>query len=212
MPVDKSGISPCIHEEGDTMVLLHAAHAARMGCSKILIRIVDTDVVVLAVAYAAKMGIEELWVAFGVGKNYRNIAAHRIATHLGPDMCAALPFFNAVSGCDTVSAFAGRGKQTAFQTWKAYPEVTSAFSALSAAPVEVTQEQCQLIERFIVLMYSRTSSLKHVNEARQALFSQGTRSIENIPPTKAALYEHKKGCISSWPYLGPSPCTYTTCP
>ena len=71
------------------MVLLHAAHAVRMGCNTILIRAVDTDVVVLAVAYAGKMGIGELWVAFGVGKNFRYIAAHRIATHLGPDVCAA---------------------------------------------------------------------------------------------------------------------------
>ena len=92
MPVNKTGISPCNHEEGDTIVLLHAAHAVKMGCSKISIRTVDTDVVDLAVAYAAKMGIEELWLVFGVGKNLRYIAAHRIAIHLGPDMCAALPF------------------------------------------------------------------------------------------------------------------------
>ena len=75
------------------MVLLHAAHAVRMSSNKILIRTVDTDVVVLAVAYAAKMGIEELWIAFRGRKHFRYIAAHRIATHFGPDMCAALPFF-----------------------------------------------------------------------------------------------------------------------
>ena len=68
MPIDKSGISPCNHEEGDTIVFLHADHAVKMGCSKILIRAVDTDVVDLAVAYAAKMGMEELWLVFGVGK------------------------------------------------------------------------------------------------------------------------------------------------
>ena len=68
MPVDKSGISPCNHEEGDTIVVLNAAHSVKMGCSKILIRAVDTDVVDLAVAYAATMGIEELWLVFGVGK------------------------------------------------------------------------------------------------------------------------------------------------
>ena len=60
------------------MVSLHAAHAARVGCNTIWIRTVDTDVVVLAVAYAAK------------------ICVHRYP-------------FHAVSGCDMVSAFAGRG-------------------------------------------------------------------------------------------------------
>lgn len=48
------------------------------------------------------------------------------------------------------------------------------------------------IERFIVLLYSRTSDQDKVNEARKQLFSQGGRAIENIPPTQAALLEHLK--------------------
>lgn len=44
----------------------------------------------------------------------------------------------------------------------------------------------------MVVLYSRTCSLKRVNEARQSLFAQGTRRIENIPPTQAALVEHIK--------------------
>ena len=39
-------------------------------------------------------------------------------------------------------------------------------------------------------MYSLTSSLKHVNEALQALFSEGTKYVENIPPSECALHEH----------------------
>ena len=42
-------ISPCTHEEADTGMLLHAHHAALHGYDKVLVRIVDTDVVVLAV-------------------------------------------------------------------------------------------------------------------------------------------------------------------
>ena len=33
-----------------------------------------------------------------------------------------LPFWFAVSSCDTVSAFAGKGKETAWQTWSCFPE------------------------------------------------------------------------------------------
>ena len=36
-----------------------------------MIRTVDTDVVVIAVAKFLQIGLEELWVAFGTGKNYR---------------------------------------------------------------------------------------------------------------------------------------------
>ena len=47
---DKEGLSPCNHKEADTRMLLHAAHASRQGHSKFMIRTVDTDVVILAIA------------------------------------------------------------------------------------------------------------------------------------------------------------------
>ena len=47
-----------------------------------------------------------------------------------------------------------------------------------------------MLERFVVIMYSRTAPHQDVNTARQSMFSQGTRSIESIPPTQAALAQH----------------------
>ena len=49
-PVDTTCLSPCTHEEADTRMILHAANAIQQGHNKILLRTVDTDVVVLAVA------------------------------------------------------------------------------------------------------------------------------------------------------------------
>ena len=46
------------------------------------------------------------------------------------------------------------------------------------------------IEHFIVLLYSRSSDAYRVNKARRELFVRGTRSLENIPPTQAALIQH----------------------
>ena len=53
-------------------MMLHVAHAARHGHQRILVRTVDTDVVVLAVMVAAqKLSSQyEIWLAFGVGKNF----------------------------------------------------------------------------------------------------------------------------------------------
>jgi len=47
--VNLQGILPYTHEEADTRMLLHAAHAVDCGYNKIMLRTVDTDVVVLAV-------------------------------------------------------------------------------------------------------------------------------------------------------------------
>ena len=120
---DVSSLAPCTHEEADTRIFLHVKDAVQHNHSKITIRTVDTDVV-LAISAAQSLDVSELWVAFGVGKNFRFIAAHHIARALGPEKCIALPMFHAFTGCDTVSFFGGRGKKTAWDTWKAYHDAT----------------------------------------------------------------------------------------
>ena len=65
-------LAPCSHEEPDSRMMLHVAHAAQHGHHKILVRTVDTDVVVLAVMVAETLPAEdEVWLAFGTGKHFR---------------------------------------------------------------------------------------------------------------------------------------------
>ena len=81
--LDTAALAPCNHEEADSRMMLHAAHAAHNGHKKILIRTVDTDFVVLAVALARTLeeGAEVL-VFFGTGKAYRFLVAHEMARAL----------------------------------------------------------------------------------------------------------------------------------
>ena len=52
---DLESLSPCNHEEADTRMILHVNHATHHGHHKIMIRTVDTDVVVLAVYQLSKI-------------------------------------------------------------------------------------------------------------------------------------------------------------
>ena len=116
-----------------------------------------------------------------------------MARALGPEKCIALPVFHAFTGCDTVSSFAGRGKKTAWDTWKAYEDVTGAFCALAACPSPETIELwLKPLERFVVLLYDRTGIQGSVNEARKELFTRKGRAIDAISPTQAALMQHIK--------------------
>lgn len=131
---------------------MHVANAVeKLGSTKVLIRTVDTDVVVIAIAVFQKLTISELWIAFGVGKNLRFLSS------LGPEKSKALPIFHAITGCDTVSSFSGKGKKTAWTTWSSYQEVTSAFVLLSDRPETVSDECLEILEQFIVLLYDHTS-------------------------------------------------------
>ena len=151
-PRDVAGLVRDTHEEADTRMLLHVEDAVKQGYTKESVRTVDTDVVVLAVMAAQRLDIDELWVAFVIGRSFRFIAVHEIAETLGPDKCQALPFFHAFTGCDTVSCFGGRGKKTAWETWKSDDGVTAGYCALSATPNPTTIDECiGSLERFVVL-------------------------------------------------------------
>lgn len=104
-------IKPCNHEEADTRMLLHVAHATKHGHQRVSIRTVDTDIVVLAITQFQHLHISKLWIEFGIGKQYRFIPAHLVALSMGPEKASALPFFHAFTGCDTTSAFCGIGKK-----------------------------------------------------------------------------------------------------
>ena len=100
-----SHISPCTHEEADTRLILHASDCARQGVDKIMLRTVDTDVVVLALSTFSRLAISVMWIAFGVGKQFRYIAIHDIVSALGDEKSQVLHVFHALTGCDQTSAF-----------------------------------------------------------------------------------------------------------
>ena len=75
----------------------------------------------------------------------------------------------------------------------AWPEITDTFDQLSCqVPRSPPESTIKKLERFVVIMYCRTSDDEDVNSARMTLFTRNSRSIDNIPPTKAALEEHIK--------------------
>ncbi len=192
---DVQFISPCSHDEADTRIILHAAHCVQCSHRNVLIRTVDTDIVVLAISFFDKMQTAKtLYVAFGTSKHFRYIPIHEIADSLGPLKCRALPMFHAITGCDTTSSFAGKGKKTAWEAWQACPPVTDALLVLSDRPQVVSDICFQEVERFVVVMYSRACEKSLVNEARRELFTSG-RSMDNIPPTQDALFQHVKQSV-----------------
>ena len=187
---DVKGLEPCSQEEADSRIMLHVLDAAQDGNHKLLIRTADTDVVVIAVSQVQDLPITELWVAFGVGKHFQYIPVHKIATQLGPPKARSLGVFHAITGCDSVSFFLGIGKKKAWDIWTVFPAVTDVFLLLAAKPDEIPEDCIAILERFVVLLYDKTSEYFSVNEARLELFSRHSRALENIPPTHAALKQH----------------------
>ena len=169
---DLASLAPCSHEEADTRLFIHAGDAARKGHRKLCIRTVDTDVAVLAIAMFNQINLDELWLAFGTKAHFRYIPIHDVVNEINPVVCKSLLFFHAFTCCDTVSAFGGRGKKTAWNTWKVFPDVNKAFEdLLLMRDNNISQSSMSLLEQFVVLLYDRTSDLVKVNDARKWLYS-----------------------------------------
>ena len=160
------------------------------GAKVLSVRTVDTDVVVLLVGHFSSFGPCDIWVEFGMGKNFRRLHINDIVQNLGDRPSRALLVFHAYTGCDTTSSFTGIGKKTAWKAWKSLPEVTNAFLFIREnpfKPIEVSNPHFSTLERFTVVMYDKTSSHDSVNNARRELFTKSNRSLDHIPPSQVII-------------------------
>ena len=63
-------LSLCNYKEADTSIFLHALDMRRhSSIEHVMIKTVDTDVVVLAVALFSELNDNKLWIDFGSGQN-----------------------------------------------------------------------------------------------------------------------------------------------
>ena len=101
---DLSSLYPCAQEEADTRIMLHAIHAKQHGAHNILIRTVDTDVLVIAIGVCHHFEDVNIWLMFGKRQKCKMINSTAIAKHIGPAKAKGLPIFHSFTGCDTVSS------------------------------------------------------------------------------------------------------------
>ena len=91
---------PCNHEEADTRIVIHVLHALQSSCTSVLIRTVDTNVVIILVGKFDRLIAErsdaDIWIAFGIGKHFHFISVNRVCVSLGETRARCLPVFHAL--------------------------------------------------------------------------------------------------------------------
>ena len=167
------------HEEADTRIVLHVIDSLQEGATKILIRTVDTDVIVILIGQFHNIIDQyhnaQLWVAFGTGKNFYYYSINSICETLGRLKSPLSPSISRIYRIrrhDTTSSFFGKTKKSGWNTWEAYPEVSTAFLHMTENAfdeVSLTSSHFLLLQRFTVLLYDKTSNLES-DEARLDLF------------------------------------------
>jgi hypothetical protein len=186
-----SPMTDCNHEEADTRIVVHLLHALKHGATIIQIRTVDTDVITILIGkyhyLTTILPNIDIWVAFGMGRNFCFYHINKLCSSLGKPKCQALPVFHAYTGCDTVSAFNGKGKKSTWQAWSACPEVTDTFVYLAGNPfTELDSDSVHFrrLERYTVILYDKKSPLNSINDVRMSLFCHKNTTMEKLPPTQ----------------------------
>lgn len=112
-----------------------------------MIKTPDTDVEVIAIYHQQNIPATLILEA-GTSQTKKRVNIQELRTKLGADLCKALPGLHAVTGCDTVSAFAGRGKKLALDL-AAKPSLVKHLQDLGENFIRPSSELMAGIEKFV---------------------------------------------------------------
>ena len=101
-------------EEVDTRMLLHANMQLKSLHSSIIISSEDTDVFIICLSFVHNFPCQ-VYIKCGTKSRERFVDVKKVAAAVGHDICSALPVVHSFTGCDTVSAFGGKGKVSALK-------------------------------------------------------------------------------------------------
>ena len=187
------------HEEADTRMILHAQHAASLY-EKVLIASPDTDVFVILIALHTFIDAN-IYFLTGAQNSKRIIDVNKVADQfmLSSNPCKvsmemlmkSLIGIHSFTGCDTVSAFNGRGKVKPLNFMVKNVIYIEAFAEIGTSH-QISDSLMKIIEKFVCGMYG--GKIDSVDEMRYHLYckSGGKLGCEYLPPCRDVLILHTK--------------------
>ena len=139
----------CTHEEADSRMFFHLGSI--QSPSNVIIRTAGTDCLIIALACRLNYDTHiKVWIEVGTysKNNQRYISIDDLHSHLGPDLCKALPTYHALTGSDYTASFSRRGKVKPLKILEKSTEYQSAFIAL-AEDSEIKETTLNKIEGFV---------------------------------------------------------------
>lgn len=150
------------HEEADTRILLHAAHAS-FGFKKIVLFTPDTDILIMALAFSTEINAD---LIFKTGTKHlrRMIDVTSVASMIDNKFnksgvskgmfLKSLIGFHCFTGCDTISAFSGKGKIRPFSIMSSKSDYIEAFVNLGNIFL-VDQHLLSILEMYVCDIYGK---------------------------------------------------------
>ena len=108
------------HEEADTRMIYHVGQLP--SGTNVVMRTVDTNVVVIGLGCFHQLQNKRIWVESGVQfrNNLRYISINQLFHQLGEPLYKELPFYHAFTGCDYTSSLNRKEKVKPFKLLEKY--------------------------------------------------------------------------------------------
>ena len=123
-----------------------------------------------------------------------------LARDLTPQFCSALLSVHAFTGCDSTSAFKGKGKVKALKLLQQRLKFVPVFESLGES-WSVTEQQLDELEEFVCLLYGRQKTKKVDDVRHMALLEKckgpdgvispdANIDLATLPPCRRSLKQH----------------------
>ena len=184
-------------EEANMRMILHAVHCSKSGYSSVVVVSEDTDVFVLCIAFADNVTCP-LYVKCGSKTRVQYVDVGKVTEMLGAAKCNALLGVHAFSGCDTVSAFTGRGKLSCLRLLG-----TDHIETLTQLGMNWTlsDELFASLESLTCRIYSARSNTDSINDLRFCA-KKGEVDSWQLPPCSSSLKIIANVPIINVPFVG----------
>ena len=187
-------------EETDSRVVLYSIFATSSGYSNVKVKTPDSDLFWILLHHSRQINVP-VFFDTGHGNKKRLINITELGSHYSENLCDALLGLHAFSGCDTVSAFKGKGKIKPMKLLLKSPSFCQVLAQLGEQ-WDVTDELISGMKKCVCAVYGgKKNKITKVGELRHFLIkskceeSISASTIKNIdlstlPPSKACLEQH----------------------
>ena len=173
-------------------------HVRQLPSGTNVMRTVDTDVVAVALECFHQLQDKRIWVESGVQS--KSFSINRLFDQLGEQLCKALPFYHAFTGCDYTSLFNRKRKITLFKFLKKYPELQETFLNLSNSE-GISDDIKSIIESFVCQMYGRKKKqLSRSSMCRDLCYQEQTEKricFSQPNSSKEVAFKHNPTVLQS---------------
>lgn len=157
-------------EEADTRMFLHASHASSLGHQRVATVFSDTNAEVLSCHHQSAIPAK-LTLISGTRSTSRLISVPQLCEKKGASICQVLPSLHALTGCDTVRSFAGKGKERAFAMVRDSQVMNESVQVLGES-LPQSKLSITKLEEVVWRLYN-DNQWKLVNDLRYKMFCKG---------------------------------------